>query len=196
MRIVGGSHRNRKLVAPKGIITRPTSERLREALFNICQGYIEGAHFLDLFAGSGAMGLEAVSRGAASATFIDADKSSIQCVKQNVQNLSMEDRAQVFCGDVFSSLEKLMKQGKQYGIIYADPPYATHAATDPVSARLLKMIDKSTLLMPQGDLFIEESSSVKVLSDELINLKHVSSRQYGHAALHQYRFFSTRTSSE
>src|SRR5262249_40855980 len=111
MRIISGIYKNRILASPKGLTTRPTSEKLRGALFNICQSYVEGAVFLDLFAGSGAMGIEALSRGAASSTFIDDDRESIRCIKANLESFHIQAQAHVLKGDVFESVDKLIKQG-------------------------------------------------------------------------------------
>ena len=123
MHIIGGIYRNRTLIAPKGQEVRPTSSRLREALFNICQSYIQDALFLDLFAGSGAMGFEAISRGAKKATLIDLSKDSIRCIEANAASLNVEEQVQILQGDVFKWIERLQKQGVQFDIIYADPPY-------------------------------------------------------------------------
>ena len=113
MRIISGIFKNRPLASPKGLSTRPTSEKLREALFNISQNYIQESVFLDLFAGSGAMGIEAISRGASKATFIDADRDSIRCIKENLKNFKIEDQALVLPGDVFTEMYKLMQKGLQ-----------------------------------------------------------------------------------
>src|SRR5436305_1632219 len=102
MRIIAGTFKNRRLIAPKGDATRPTTEQLRESLFNICQHYLEGAHFLDLFAGSGAMGLEALSRGASYATFVDNNKESVGYIHANVEALKVGGHSKVICGDVFT----------------------------------------------------------------------------------------------
>lgn len=190
MRIVAGTYKHRLLVAPKGDITRPTSERLREALFNICQSYIEDADFLDLFAGSGAMGIEALSRGARSATFIDSSKDSIRAVQQNLRTLQLESVSHVFQGDVFALAEKLLKRGKSYNIIYADPPYEASSPVDgkqiTYSTRLLQMIDEGVLLKPAGTLFIEEASGAQPIVDNLKNLKLVSNRRMGRSSLLQF----------
>ena len=122
MRIIAGQYRGQRLKAPKGPQTRPTASRLREALFNICQNRIERARFLDLYAGSGAMGFEALSRGAESAVFIDAHKEAIQCIEANAASLQVQSQIQVFRGEAIATLAWLEKQGDPFDIIYADPP--------------------------------------------------------------------------
>lgn len=182
MQIIGGKYKNRKILVPKGDQTRPTSARLREALFNICQSYIEGTAFLDLFAGSGAMGLEALSRGASSVTFIDNHKECIRSIETNFSLLKAEEKVEILYGDVFQYLAKLQKRGKHYDIIYADPPYESAQS---FSALLLKTIDASDLLAPGGELFIEEAVAAKpnlILST--LTLK--SSRKLGRSILLQY----------
>lgn len=190
MHIFSGKYKNRILKTPKGLTTRPTSGRMRETFFNICQGYIEGADFLDLFAGSGAMGLEALSRGARSATFVDSDKSSCQCIRQNIDALKIESHVLVLCGDVFHWLEKLAKQGKQFDIIYADPPYETKVIWKgeglAFSDLVIKLVDEYPLLKTQGELFVEDSSGLPPYKGALSHLKLKNSRQHGRSALQQY----------
>ncbi|MBI3900752.1 MAG: 16S rRNA (guanine(966)-N(2))-methyltransferase RsmD, partial [Chlamydiia bacterium] len=132
---------------------RPTTGQLREALFNICQLYVEGARFLDLFAGSGAMGLEALSRGAAHATFVDNHRPALQAIRHNIASLKVEKETTVLTIDVFKALKLLAEQEATFEIIYADPPYGKT-----LSAPVLEFIDKSSLLTQGGLLFIEDSS--------------------------------------
>lgn len=169
MHIISGLYKSRKIAAPKGLETRPTSGRLREALFNICQNEIDGARFLDLFAGSGAMGLEALSRGAVKATFVDNSKESIRCIKANVSALGLDKSSHVIYGDVFNSLKDLAKGGQRFDIIYADPPYDTSIASGGgkvlCSEKVLDLLEDligngHNLLQPGGSLFIEDASGV------------------------------------
>lgn len=195
MHIFSGIHKNRSLESPKGLCTRPTSGRLREALFNICQHHIEGCHFLDLFAGSGAMGLEALSRGAKHATLIDNNRESIRCIQANVRTLKEEAHADIIYGDVFDMLPKLSKQGRQYDIIYVDPPYENMSQTAEGalfhSARILKILDDYLqnnihLLSSEGIVFIEESGHVSLENIHLSSLNLKNTRRVGYASLHFY----------
>jgi 16S rRNA (guanine(966)-N(2))-methyltransferase RsmD len=122
LRIFGGQFKGRVLKSPKSETTRPTQGIVREAVFNICQELTQGARFLDLFAGSGAMGLEALSRGASHATFVERDKHSVSCLKENLTLLNLTDRAQVFPIDAHAALNKITQS---FDIIYIDPPYDT-----------------------------------------------------------------------
>ena len=188
MRIIAGTHKNQQIISPKGMETRPTSGKLRGSLFNICQGYIQDAQMLDLFAGSGAIGLEALSRGASHVTFIDSSKESIHCIHQNLKNMGFLARAQVICGDVFQWMEKLEKLGRLYEIIYADPPYGKIGNGDVFySQEVINRIDRGGLLLPDGDLFVEESNGLKLQGEGLGSLELVSSRNMGKAILQQYR---------
>jgi 16S rRNA (guanine966-N2)-methyltransferase len=184
MKIIAGTFKNRTLFAPKGDKTRPTSSRLRETLFNICQNDIEGAVFLDLFAGSGAMGFEALSRGASFATFVDNDRNAIQSIKKNVETLEVKKAVEVILGDVRQALERFIRLEKQFDIIYADPPYE-----DRYSALLLQEIDKSSLLKEGGTFFLEESSKIQLDYDTLTRLKLASKRVSGQSILLEFRSY-------
>jgi 16S rRNA (guanine966-N2)-methyltransferase len=196
MQIISGIFRSRKILAPKGQETRPTSSRLREALFNICQGGIEGVDFLDLFAGSGAMGFEALSRGARSAMFVDGSRESIRCIKSNTSMLDVEGQVRVVYSDVFDALKRLSGEGAAFDIIYADPPYSTlfkgHGEEIPYSSKVLSMIDEiaatgHSLLKPGGALFIEEA--VKTASEQEKQYRHLrlsSARTMGKSTLYHW----------
>lgn len=190
MRIISGAYKNRILASPKGLTTRPTSEKLRGALFNICQSYVEGAAFLDLFAGSGAMGIEALSRGAENATFIDGDREAIRCIQENLRALHIQEKAHLLKGDVFEKLERLIKQGQQYDIVYADPPYDALTIFEgekvSFSSRVVLMIDRSQLLKPGGMLFVEDSKEAQPSDLKMQNLKLKDSRRMGRSVLQQY----------
>jgi 16S rRNA (guanine966-N2)-methyltransferase len=129
MRVISGSARGRKLVTPEGSTTRPTPDRVREATFNALGslGAVEGADVLDLFAGSGAMGIEALSRGAASATFVDSDARALAAIRANVQAAGVAERATVVRADVGRHLAGRAELGEhagRVGLAILDPPYA------------------------------------------------------------------------
>lgn len=188
MHIISGSLKNQSILTPKGCSTRPTSSRLRESLFNICQGHIEGARFMDLFAGSGAIGLEALSRGAASCDFVDSDRHSVDCIKKNLRNLHLEANGKIYPGSVFSWLEKLSKQEKVYDIIFADPPYDAKLHEIPYSQRVLEFVDSHCILSPGGTLFIEDSSAFKPNPIALKTLELTNIRRSGRSTLLQFRY--------
>jgi len=181
MHIVTGIYKHRKLIAPKGMVTRPTAERVREAIFNICQFYVQNCEFLDLFAGSGAMGIEALSRGAKSATFVDHNKESVRAIRQNLENLKAENSAHVFNGNVLEFIERQAKRHKSYDIIYVDPPYDTNLGQE-----VLTLIDETSLLKTGGTLFIEGPKDKDFEQLPLNTLELVSSRRLGKAFLFQF----------
>jgi 16S rRNA (guanine(966)-N(2))-methyltransferase RsmD len=135
LRVVGGEARGRRLKTPKGI--RPTQGIVKEAIFNLVGPAIDGVHVLDLFAGSGALGIEALSRGAAAVTFVDREPRGLAILRQNLDALDLKARANVVRGDVVRWLESSPEQIKQAGFVFMDPPYE-----DPVLDRALKAIDR------------------------------------------------------
>ncbi len=192
MHIIAGKYKNRSLIAPKSALTRPTSSRLRETLFNICQGKVENAHFLDLFAGSGAIGLEALSRGAEKSTLVDSSRESTLCIVKNIEKLQIEKRdATVVCSDVFVAIKKLIKSGLQFDLIYADPPYQEKGLFEgqlrSYSQQLLLILDEFPLLKENGLFFIEDVPADSTEKLHLKSLQLVTSRRAGKAHLNEYR---------
>lgn len=186
MYIIGGKHKKRRLVTPKSAEVRPSASQLREALFNICQQSIEGAQFLDLFAGSGGIGLEALSRGAKGSTFVENNRSSLISLRKNIETLHEEENARILSFDVFEALKRLDKENRKFDIIFADPPYGTKEHS--LSNQVLEAIASSSLLSKEGMLFLEdalEASSQDVSLGGTLEL--VSVRRYGRAALRHYR---------
>ena len=121
MRVIAGSARSLPLKAPAGLDTRPTTDRIKETLFNMLQQFVPGAVFVDLFAGSGAIGIEALSRGAAKAYFADNSPKALACIQQNLTFTKMQDRAIVLKQDACSALSSIFE--KEADIIFMDPPY-------------------------------------------------------------------------
>lgn len=125
MRVIAGTHGGRELTAPKGRATRPTSDRVREALFSIL-GDIGGLRVLDLFAGSGALGIEALSRGAAQATLVDSAHPAVAAIRRNLEALGIE--AEVAAQPAARFLQAALRDGREYDLVFLDPPYR-HAST-------------------------------------------------------------------
>lgn len=121
MRIIAGKARSLPLKTPKGLDTRPTADRIKETLFNMLMPYLPGAVFVDLFAGSGQIGLEALSRGAKKAYFVENGREAFACIMDNVKFAKMTDEAVLLKQDVYAALYGIHE--KEAGIIYADPPY-------------------------------------------------------------------------
>ena len=148
MKIAGGNLKNHPLTTSRGTRTRPTSEKLRQTVFDICQNHINNADFLDLFAGSGAMGIEALSRGAGSATFIENNRLALKAINENLNRLNLWSRSKVISKDVVKSLKRLA--GQSFDLIYVDPPYEDDLYEDS-----LHSIDSNLLLRRDGILFVE-----------------------------------------
>ena len=156
MRITGGEFGGRVLKAPKTDLIRPTQDRVREAVFNIIQFDLPGKDFLDLFAGSGAVGIEALSRGAKSVTFIEQERRHLTVLKENLQTLKCLDRAEVIPADVYAYIERY--DGVGFDIVFADPPYAL--GEEKGYASVLAVAAKNALVRP-GGLFIAEMTAVQ-----------------------------------
>lgn len=123
MRVIAGLARRIQLKTPKGMDTRPTTDRIKETLFNMLQPYICDCRFLDLFSGSGAIGIEALSRGAEYAVFLEQKEEPIQCIKENLKATRLEADASVIKSDVLVGISQLEREGKAFDIIFMDPPY-------------------------------------------------------------------------
>lgn len=150
MRVIAGSARRLKLVTPKGMDTRPTGDKIKETLFNILSPLLYDVNFLDLFAGSGGIGIEALSRGAKSCTFIEKDKEAIACIRQNIETTHFTDRTSVYPYDVLTSLHTLHPKEK-YDIVFMDPPY--RLGLDEAVLKILSsspLIDKDTLIIVES----------------------------------------------
>lgn len=170
MRIVGGSFGGRVLRAPAGRATRPTSEKVREALFNIL-GSVEGDHVLDLFAGSGALGIEALSRGAARATFVDAGRPALTAVRANLADLGLAARAEIVARDAVDAAARLVPE-VPWRVVFVDPPYASELATRAVLAI-------PTAHLAPGAVIVIEHDRRNAPPDALGSLLRTDQRRYG-----------------
>lgn len=181
MHIIGGKYKKKILQSPTQEEVRPTSSKLRETLFNICQDSILDAKFLDLFAGSGAVGLEALSRGASQAIFVERGRHVAKVIKANIEELKEEAHTEVIVADVFSTLQHLADKGLKFDIIFADPPYGLG-----LGEKVLSEVDRLNLLNEEGQLFIEDEESPEHLESHLQHLKVKSLRKAGRTWLRHY----------
>lgn len=146
MRIIAGEARGRMIDAPPGLHTRPTLDRVRENMFNILQSEIPGSHILDLFAGSGALSLEALSRGAADAVLVDLDRNAHLTQKKNIEKLHYSDRATAMHCDWRKALDCLEKEKKHFDLVFLDPPYSMLDLRT-VFSSLIPVIHRDTLIV-------------------------------------------------
>lgn len=123
MRIISGNLKGKKLISPPDKKIRPTSDKIKEALFNILNISYEDLKVLDIFAGSGSLGIEALSRGAREVTFVESSGKGFDVLKKNVYNCGLEDRARLIKGDVYNSIKKMAKEKETFDLVLADPPY-------------------------------------------------------------------------
>jgi len=123
MRIIAGLYKGRRLRPVPGNTARSTADRVRESLFNILAAEIPGTSVLDLFCGAGTLGIEALSRGAARATFVDASRRSVQQTRENLSAIEAEDDAVVIPSDALAALRSLARKGRSFNLVFADPPY-------------------------------------------------------------------------
>lgn len=176
MRVIAGSARGRTIRSAKGQAMRPTSARVREALFNLAGPHIAGCRFLDLCAGSGSIGIEALSRGAARSFFIDNHPTAISLISRNLDDLDMSSRAAVVRRDAVDALSHLARRGEVFDLIFLDPPYDSD-----LMARCLRSRNLLAIMSPFGRMFVEHRSGT--VCPRHSGWKVVDSRKYGDTAL-------------
>jgi 16S rRNA (guanine966-N2)-methyltransferase len=184
MRIIAGTYRSRLLKSARGLSLRPTSDRLRETLFNILAPYIEGARFLDLFAGTGAIGIEALSRGAAESVFIESHAPAVALIKENLGSLSIKSGATVISTDALRGLATLASRraAAKFNIIFLDPPYAFGQDY----SRVLEFLGGADLLAPAAIVIAEHRRNFD-LPEAVGALKRFRVLKQGDAALSFFR---------
>ena len=182
MRVIAGKYRSRRLDAPSGIETRPTSDRLRETLFNVVAPSIEGSVWLDLFAGSGAIGIEALSRGAQSVYFVEAAAPAARTIRKNLQTLEIAEGVEVIEREVSNALRMLDSQAVACDFVFLDPPYRKMGQYEQV----LGFLSQSLLLSPQSVVIAEHDKHFDP-GNEFGSLQRYRSLRQGDAVLSFYR---------
>lgn len=184
MRVIAGKFRGRKLKSPPSLQTRPTSDRLRETVFNILAPRIEGARFLDLCAGTGAVGIEALSRGATHVTFVDQSQKMSGLIESNLNLLGVaESEYQIVLAEALGYLQRHVRKGAQpFDNVYFDPPYATDYGA------LLNFIgDQSTQILQTAGIVIVEHHKKKLLADRFVALTRYRELTQGDSVLSFYK---------
>jgi 16S rRNA (guanine(966)-N(2))-methyltransferase RsmD len=186
MRVIGGMAKGRRLRAPKGRAVRPTADRVKESLFSILPRDLSGARVLDLFAGSGSLSAEALSRGAAEAVLIDSARGAAQAIKTNLAALEFGERARVWIAPVAQALRRLSRTGERFDLIFVDPPYEKNWVD-----KTLRAIAAGDLLWSEGIVVVEHSARERVAT-QYGPLVLRDQRRYGSTVL---SFFSATTIS-
>ena len=177
MRIVAGTAKGRRLKTLKGMNTRPTADRIKESLFNVIYTSVKDAVVLDLFAGTGNLGCEALSRGASMVFFVDKSGLSIQTIKDNVNNLGFADRAQVYRKDVFAFLKGLSGRGPTFDLIFIDPPYG-----EQLLVPTIELISDMDILKDDG-MVIAEHSAMDSIPQSIGQFRIKRQKMYGSTAV-------------
>lgn len=178
LRIISGSHKGRRLYAPSGLDVRPTSDKVKEALFNILSDRVEGASFLDLYAGIGSVGIEALSRGAKEVVFVEKSKKHVGFLKKNLSLSPFEGRFDLFCMDAVDFLKK--KKAGPFHLIFIDPPYEGEE------------IEKTLPLLGEGDMIADDGTVIiqhfhkKILAEQTGRLRFIKRYKYGETVLSFY----------
>jgi 16S rRNA (guanine(966)-N(2))-methyltransferase RsmD len=177
MRIISGQLKSRKILFPKTKATRPMTDRSKETLFNILGGLVFGKQVLDLYAGSGSLGLEALSRGALHATFVDCADAAVKVIDRNLSDLELTSKSHIIQGDVLRVIDKLSKKQKKFGLIFVDPPFDKGW----VKKTLLKL-DQSDIVSPFGQVVVGHTRQEEI-PESLQSIKLARTKKIGQACL-------------
>ena len=186
MRIIAGKYRRRTVKTLRGLALRPSSDRLRETLFNILGAAVGGSVFVDVYAGSGAIGIEALSRGAREVIFIEKHPAAVKLIRRNLESLGITGSAEILAADAIRGLERLV--GRRFGshphadFVFLDPPYALREEYE----RTLKFLDRSPLLTLEGRVIVEHPRRL-ALPESFTQLERVRVVEQGDTALSFYR---------
>ena len=173
MRIVAGEYSSRKIEAPKGNTTRPTLDKVREAVFSSLGGFFAGGVFLDLYAGSGANGLEAISRGFDQAVFVDNSRDAVSVIRRNIASLGCQDKCRVLPMRADKALHLLKKEGITFDLVYLDPPYARQE-----NDRVIRWLAENNMMNPEGRIVIESLKEDSFTKD-FGHIKYYKEAVYG-----------------
>ena len=180
MRVIAGALKGRRLVTPRGATTRPTADQVRTALMDTLGPWLPDARLLDLFAGAGGVGFEALSRGAAHVTFVERDAQALDALVENIRTLDLEAATRVARGDVARQLGRLAGEGRRFEIVFLDPPYATDDGE-----RTLAVLGGGALLAPDG-LVIAQHLTKRPFQNSGV-LRAFRDRRFGETTLTFFR---------
>lgn len=180
MRIISGLWKGRKLNAPKGFDVRPTSDKVKESIFNIIRNYVEGSLILDLFAGTGSLGLEALSRGASKAVFVESNFRAIHNLKLNCKT-SPDDLYEVIAIDAFKAITRFRQESRRFDIIFLDPPYNLG-----IQSKMLDTLSQYDILNDDGIIVVEHDSKDTLFKNKSSYLM-LTERTFGNIGLTIFR---------
>jgi 16S rRNA (guanine(966)-N(2))-methyltransferase RsmD len=188
MRIIAGSHKGRRLLSPTTNDVRPTSGRVKEALFSILGDRISGATVLDLFAGTGAIGIEALSRGAAHVMFVESHAASLRLLKTNLDQCRLLENTQVYPGESHTFLQHAARNRLTFDIIFADPPYRNDS-----TSTLLPLLGQSAMILPHTVVILEHPTKHQI-PPQVGPLNRVRQYRYGDTSLSLFRLADEKVS--
>ena len=181
MRVVAGEHRSRKLKAPNGTNTRPTTDKVKGAIFNIIGPYFNGGTCLDLYAGSGGLGIEALSRGMQTAYFVDNNYQAITTIRDNVESLKLINKAHIIKKDAKQALQELAMHRQKFNLVLLDPPYAKQEMTN-----ILEQLQNDNLLQKLAIVVCEVDKDIEFIAPE--NYSTIKIATYGITKIIIYRY--------
>jgi 16S rRNA (guanine966-N2)-methyltransferase len=181
VRIVAGTHRGRPLLGPRGAGLRPTADRVRESLFNLLGQFFDGGEVLDLYAGTGALAFEALSRGASRAVLVDQGAEAVRLVTANARALQLEASIELLRMPVARALPRLSADGRRFALVFADPPYAVEAVSD-----VVRGVGEGALLAEGGTLVVEHGKRESG-PEVLAGLRLTEARRFGDTVVSLYR---------
>lgn len=182
MRVIAGQFRSRPLRALRGMALRPTSDRLRETLFNVLGAAVEDSTFVDLFAGTGAIGIEALSRGAQRVIFVENHAAAVKLIRENLKSLGIADAVEILAMDASRGLRDLVSRNVHADFIFLDPPYARTNEYE----RVLEFIDSARMIAPDGMVIAEHAKKINLL-ERMQSLGRTRVLVQGDSALSFYR---------
>lgn len=182
MRVVAGTRKGHPLLAVPGKDTRPTVDKVKESIFNMIGPYFDGGVALDLYAGTGGLGIEALSRGMDCCIFVDSNGKAIQVIKENLKSTHLQEQAEVYRNDANRALSVLSKREIKFDLVLLDPPYARQTLESQIA-----IMDLHGLLSPRG-MIVAEHDAKDVLADAIGNVKKVKEATYGITTITIYTY--------
>jgi len=184
LRVIAGVCRGKRLKTVKGLSTRPTIDRVKEAVFNVLAHRIQEAKVLDLFGGTGNIGIEALSRGAQSVIYVEKDRKALKVLNANITDCRFEEKVKIFSIDAFKALKIFKEKEYTFNVVYLDPPYKLDILND-----ILKIIARETLLEINGIVVVETGKNTELKSN-FDNLHKVKEDKYGDTKITYYQLIT------